>query len=161
MEDAVFNLAWGSLAYTIVALLRPACIELTHAAGSVRDRQNSNKKKVLYEEDGQTMHTVSPFSKRGPVCCCCGNPHFAVHTPVPGQIEAAARSLFIPCKVYGNVWHCMEDTTVEEERAAAEAEYAFEEYYDDDEDEAWFNDYDSDSLSEMDSDFNSGDGMDV
>jgi hypothetical protein len=120
MEDDVFDLAWASLVCSIVALLRPACIQLIDAS-SLR---TTNSKKIICVAEGETMYTVPPYTSSS-FCEDCGEVHGALHTPVPGQIEAAARSLSIPFKVYGDVWHCMPDSTEEDERANAESEYAF------------------------------------
>jgi hypothetical protein len=136
MEDGVFDLAWGSLVCSVAALLRPACIQLIGA----RSSHNTNKKKMI--EKGGTMYIVPPYPR-------CGDEHGEVHTPVPGQIEAAARSFSIPFKVYGDVWHCMPSSTEEDERAKAESEYAF---LDEDECEEYMesmDDSDSDSNDEM------------
>jgi hypothetical protein len=119
MEDGVFDLAWGSLVCSIVALLRPACIQLIDAS-SLR---TTNSKKIICVAEGETMYTVPPYTSSS--FCGCGEVHGVIHTPVPGQIEAAARSLAIPFKVYGDVWHCMPNSTEEKERANAESEYAF------------------------------------
>jgi hypothetical protein len=118
MEDGVFDLTWASLVCSIAALLRPACIQLTEARTLYIDN------KIIRVEKGETMYTVPPYST---FCLCegCGEQHPSSHTPVPGQIEAAARSLSIPFKVYGDVWHCMPDSTEEDERAEAESEYVF------------------------------------
>jgi hypothetical protein len=117
MEDGVFDLSWASLVCSIAALLRPACIQLT-------GQTCYNGDKIIRVDKGETMYTVPPnptFS----LCEGCGKHDTASHTPVPGQIEAAARSLAIPFKVYGDVWHCMPDSTEEDERAEAESEYVF------------------------------------
>jgi hypothetical protein len=116
MEDGVFDLSWASLVFSIAALLRPACIQLTEA----HSFYNVNLLKIIRVKKGETMYTVPPYPSFK-----CGEQHPSSHTPVPGQIEAAARSLSIPFKVYGDVWHCMPDSTEEEERAEAESEYTF------------------------------------
>jgi hypothetical protein len=118
MEDGVFDLSWASLVCSIAALLRPACIQLTEAHSFY------NFMKIIRVEQGETMYTIPPYPTFS-LCEGCGEQHPSGHTPVPGQIEAAARSLSIPFKVYGDVWHCMPDSTEEDERAEAESEYAF------------------------------------
>jgi hypothetical protein len=123
MEDGVFVRAWGSLVCSIVALLRPACIELDYVCSSF-DGNLGERQKILCAERGESMYTVPPCS-RFAFCGGCGEPHIVLHTPVPGQIEAAARSLSIPFKVYGDVWHCMPDSMEEDERTEAESEYLF------------------------------------
>jgi hypothetical protein len=139
MEDGVFDRAWASLVCSIVALLRPASIQLIHACSL----KNSNKKKIICVAKGETMYTVPPYASFA-FCEGCGELHNVFHTPVPGQIEAAARTFSIPFKVYGDVWHCMPNSTEENERAVAESDYAFLE-----EDEACMDDSASDSGNEM------------
>jgi hypothetical protein len=141
MEDGVFDLAWGSLVCSIAALLRPACIQLEYACG---DYYDSISQKGICVEMGETMYTVPPYTKFV-FCEDCRKAHIALHTPVPGQIEDAARSLSIPFKVYGDVWHCMPDSTEEDERDEAESDYFF---LDEDEYEGYhylLDDSDSDS----------------
>jgi hypothetical protein len=120
MDDGVFDLSWASLVSSIAALLRPACIQLTEA----HSFHNVNILQIIRVEKGETMYTVPPYPTFS-FCEGCGEQHPSSHTPVPGQIEAAAQSLSIPFKVYGDVWHCMPDSTEEDERAEAESEYCF------------------------------------
>jgi hypothetical protein len=143
MEDGVFDLAWGSLVCSLAALLRPAFIQLIEA----RSFRTANTKKIICVEKGETMYTVPPYTSLS-FCEDCGEMHEALHTPVPGQIEAAARSFSIPFKVYGDVWHCMPNSTEEDERVKAESEYTF---LDEDEYEEFMecmDDSDSDSESD-------------
>jgi hypothetical protein len=100
-------------------MLNPACIKLIEAGSS----RTANAKKIICVEKGETMYTVPPYASFS--FCGCGEVHGELHTPVPGQIETAARSFSIPFKVYGDVWHCMPHSTEEDERAEAESEYAF------------------------------------
>jgi hypothetical protein len=146
MEDGVFDLAWGSLVCSIVALLRPACIQLDHACSSF-DGNLGERQKMLCVERGESMYTVPPCTSFA-FCEGCGGPHIVFHTPVPGQIEAAARSLSIPFKVYGDVWHAMPDSTEEDERAEAESEYLFL-TEDELEDYGYMDNSDSDSDDDM------------
>jgi hypothetical protein len=101
------------------------------------------------------MYTVPPYTSSS-FCEDCGEVHGALHTPVPGQIEAAARSLSIPFKVYGDLWHCMPDSTEEKERAEAESEYAFMEEDEYEEYMECMDDSDSDSDSDSDDDMTEG-----
>jgi hypothetical protein len=142
MEDGVFDLSWASLVCSIAALLRPACIQLTEVPSLV------NILKIIRVEKGETMYTVPPYPTFS-LCEGCGEPHPSSYTPVPGQIEAAARSLSIPFKVYGDVWHCMPDSTEEDERAEAESEYKFLEEDEYEEYKEWLDDSASDSDDEM------------
>lgn len=128
MENEVFDAAWSSLVCSIVALLRPARIMLTvplrNANMLTVHRRKANKKRIICVDKGETMYTVPPNTSFS-FCNPCGKVHSAFHTPVPGQIETAARSVSIPFKVYGDVWHCMPNSMEENERAEAESEYAF------------------------------------
>jgi hypothetical protein len=80
MEDLVFDLAWGSLVCSIVALLRPACIQLTY--NHSLHHGCFCEKKIIYVEKGETMYTVPPYTDIS-LCFCCGQLKL-LHTPVPG-----------------------------------------------------------------------------
>jgi len=118
MANEVFDFAWGSVVQLTAKLMQPVCMILHHVCS-----EDSSPKRVLGPLE--TIHTVPPRSCSR-ICDCCGDPMFT-HTPVPKQIEEAARKLYIPSKVYGNFWLAVEGSTTKEEMEEAEAEYLYAE----------------------------------
>lgn len=117
MTNEVYKLAWETLVRTLMLLIRPACHEC------IEQNLCGNGKRILSVRE--TIASTPPLSKM-PYCDACDQVHQVIHTPVPGQIEYAARDLGLSNKVYGQLWLSegfQEGEAMEEE---AMEEYEFE-----------------------------------
>lgn len=99
MTDEAMDLAWTALIKMIGILIYPAIVEL------ISHNERGHGKRML--APGQTVFTVPP--KSSPVVGGATNTrrlHQHMHTIVPRQIEATAKTLEITNKVYGfDSWH--------------------------------------------------------
>jgi hypothetical protein len=149
MTNEVYKLAWETLVRTIMLLIRPACHEC------IEQNVCGNGKRLLSVRE--TIRATPPLSKM-PHCDGCDKVHQMVHTPVPAQIEYAARDLGLSNKVYGRLWLSEGFQEGEEIKEEAMEEYEFESDDDDDETFQWEdeNDYSTlsiDEVEEQDSDW--------
>jgi len=132
MTNPVYNLAWETMMRTTMLLLLPACHECIH------QNERGNGKKILGVTE--SIFSTPPLSKM-PFCEDCQEVHQHVHTPVPRQIEDAARDMGLCNKVHGHLWlaDTYEEAEAMEEEAMEEYEFAEES---DDEAFTWVNEFD-------------------
>ena len=124
MENAVYERVWASLVELIRCLLLPACEELVGMYSC--PVQIHGRKQVL--GIGQTIGEVPPLPVQR-ACIHCGTCTDA-HTPVPRQIERAAKELLpsFPVKIYtASSWLARNDAEMKNEILQARSDYIWEE----------------------------------
>jgi hypothetical protein len=92
IANNAYDLIWATFVNITLSLLGPGCRELMEV-----NEKGSGKRVLALNE---SPRSTPPLSK--PVFCLdCGYPHAYIHTPVPCQIENAAKALGLSYKVYG------------------------------------------------------------
>ena len=88
--------------------------------------EDGTLKRLLHPNE--TMSMVAPLPEALYVCPCC-NKTVTCHTPVPAQIEAAAKRVLplLPAKVCGNGW--LSTSGDFDEAEAAQEKYSFDSDY--------------------------------
>lgn len=139
MTNEVFGLAWETLIRTILLLLLPVCHECID-----QNVRGTGKRPLCREKE--SVRDITPFSK--PIMCPeCNVAHQYIHTPVPRQIENAARGIGLCTKVYGSLWMSRsypERVAMEEEAVMEDYEYMDESS--DDESFEWVDEHVNDDL---------------